>query len=43
MAAREADGQDRLGWVDGLGEQVRGQREGAEVLEHGACVGVKVN
>lgn len=38
MAARKAHGQDGLGWVDGLGEQVRGQREGAEVLEHDAYI-----
>lgn len=35
MAAREADSQERFGGMDCLREQVRGQREGAEVLEHG--------
>lgn len=34
MATREAHGQERLGGVDRLREQVRGQWEGAEVLEH---------
>lgn len=34
MAARKTHGQDWLGRVDGLGEQVRGQREGAEILKH---------
>lgn len=38
MTAREADGQERLGGVDRLREQVRRQREGAEVFEHGGGV-----
>lgn len=39
MATGETDGKERLGWVDGLAEQVRGQREGAEVLKHVVDVG----
>lgn len=35
MAAREADSQERFGGVDCLREEVRGQGEGAKVLEHG--------
>lgn len=34
MAARESDCQERLSGMDGLGEQVRAQREGAKVLKH---------
>lgn len=35
MATGETDSQERFGGVDRLREQVRSQREGAEVLEHG--------
>lgn len=35
MAAGETDSQKRLGWMDGLGEEVRVEREGAEVFKHG--------
>jgi hypothetical protein len=37
-AVRQADGEQWLGRVQDLGEEVRRQREGAEVLQHGGRV-----
>jgi hypothetical protein len=34
VARGEADGEDGLGWVEGLREEVGGQREGADGFEH---------
>lgn len=34
MAAGEADGDNGFGGVDGLGEDVGGEGEGAEAVEH---------
>lgn len=36
-AGRETDGQEREGWVDGLGEDVGAEGDGAERFEHCAC------
>jgi len=35
VAGGETDGEDGLGWVDGLGEDVGAEGEAADVFEHG--------
>jgi len=39
VAGGETDGEDWLGWVDGLGEDVGAQGEAADVFEHGWLAG----
>lgn len=34
MAGGQTDGEQRLGRVQGLGEDLSGQRQGAKVLKH---------
>jgi hypothetical protein len=40
MAAREPDCEDGLSWMESLGEELGGERKGAEILEHCCCQGM---